>query len=85
MGSANQRRQAGFRNNVPALLSAPVELWTYNLHKRRINKILENFRLCLIQRTLEELPDFEVMTWQLCRMLRSALNCFQVTRFCVQK
>lgn len=47
--------------------------------------ILENFRLCLIQRTLEELPDFEVMTWQLCRMLRSALNCFQVTRFCVQK
>ena len=24
MGSANQRRQAGFRNNVPALLSAPV-------------------------------------------------------------
>ena len=47
--------------------------------------ILENFRLCLIQRTLEELPDFEVMTWQLCSMLRSALNCFQVTRFCVQK
>ena len=47
--------------------------------------ILENFRLCLIQRTLEELPDFEVMTWQLCRMLRSALNCFQVTRFRVQK
>ena len=51
----------------------------------RIYLILENFRLCLIQRTLEELPDFEVMTWQLCRMLRSALNCFQVTRFCVQK
>lgn len=50
-----------------------------------ISVILENFRLCLIQRTLEELPDFEVMTWQLCRMLRSALNCFQVTRFCVQK
>ena len=50
-----------------------------------IFEILENFRLCLIQRTLEELPDFEVMTWQLCRMLRSALNCFQVTRFCVQK
>ena len=53
--------------------------------KQTISVILENFRLCLIQRTLEELPDFEVMTWQLCRMLRSALNCFQVTRFCVQK
>lgn len=53
--------------------------------KQTIYVILENFRLCLIQRTLEELPDFEVMTWQLCRMLRSALNCFQVTRFCVQK
>lgn len=53
--------------------------------KQIIDVILENFRLCLIQRTLEELPDFEVMTWQLCRMLRSALNCFQVTRFCVQK
>ena len=53
--------------------------------KQLISIILENFRLCLIQRTLEELPDFEVMTWQLCRMLRSALNCFQVTRFCVQK
>lgn len=53
--------------------------------KQTIDVILENFRLCLIQRTLEELPDFEVMTWQLCRMLRSALNCFQVTRFCVQK
>ena len=52
---------------------------------QRFIVILENFRLCLIQRTLEELPDFEVMTWQLCRMLRSALNCFQVTRFCVQK
>lgn len=42
--------------------------------------ILENFRLCLIQRTLEELPDFEVMTWQLCHLLRSALNCVQKTR-----
>lgn len=52
---------------------------------QNVSGILENFRLCLIQRTLEELPDFEVMTWQLCRMLRSALNCFQVTRFCVQK
>ena len=42
----NQRRQAGFRNNVPALLSAPVELWTYNLHKRRINKRLYSGSLC---------------------------------------
>ena len=56
-----------------------------NFNQQEIFVILENFRLCLIQRTLEELPDFEVMTWQLCRMLRSALNCFQVTRFCVQK
>lgn len=56
-----------------------------NFNQQEISVILENFRLCLIQRTLEELPDFEVMTWQLCRMLRSALNCFQVTRFCVQK
>ena len=55
------------------------------MNKQYFLVILENFRLCLIQRTLEELPDFEVMTWQLCRMLRSALNCFQVTRFCVQK
>ena len=35
-----------FRNNVPALLSAPVELWTYNLHKRRINKRLYSGSLC---------------------------------------
>lgn len=26
-----------------------------------------------------ELPIFEVMTWQLCHLLRFALNCFQVT------
>lgn len=57
----------------------------YYLQMQDFLVILENFRLCLIQRTLEELPDFEVMTWQLCSMLRSALNCFQVTRFCVQK
>ena len=60
-------------------------LLIFNLKTTTFFVILENFRLCLIQRTLEELPDFEVMTWQLCRMLRSALNCFQVTRFCVQK
>ena len=53
--------------------------------KQTISVILENFRLCLIQRTLGELPNFEVMTWQLCNLLRSTLNCFQVTRFCVQK
>lgn len=28
---------------------------------------------------------FEVMTWQRYNLLRSTLNCFQVTRFCVQK
>ena len=43
--------------------------------------ILENFCLCLIQRTLGELPNFGVMIWQLYYMLRSALICFQVTRF----
>ena len=32
--------------DVPALLSAPVELWTYNLHKRRINKRLYSGSLC---------------------------------------
>lgn len=44
-------------------------------------RILENFCLCLIQRTLGELPNFGVMIWQLYYMLRSALICFQVTRF----
>lgn len=62
-----------------------IDIPVYLLNRQGFVVILENFRLCLIQRTLEELPDFEVMTWQLCRMLRSALNCFQVTRFCVQK
>lgn len=70
--------------NFRALLSIDSGANLVN-SKQAIGVILENFRLCLIQRTLEELPDFEVMTWQLCRMLRSALNCFQVTRFCVQK
>ena len=46
-----------------------------------ISLILENFCLCLIQRTLGELPNFGVMIWQLYYMLRSALICFQVTRF----
>lgn len=41
--------------------------------------ILENFCYCLIQKTLGELPDFEVMTWQLCNLLRSTLNCLQGT------
>lgn len=49
-------------------------LWTFFV-------ILENFCLCLIQRTLGELPNFGVMIWQLYYMLRSALICFQVTRF----
>ena len=35
--------------------------------------ILENFCLCLIQRTLGELPNFEVMIWQPCYFLRSSL------------
>ena len=71
--------KAAVRNRGPKPLRRGTEQF------RIFFVILENFRLCLIQRTLEELPDFEVMTWQLCRMLRSALNCFQVTRFCVQK
>lgn len=49
--------------------------------KQTIYVILENFCLCLIQRTLGELPNFGVMIWQLYYMLRSALICFQVTRF----
>ena len=49
--------------------------------QKTISIILENFCLCLIQRTLGELPNFGVMIWQLYYMLRSALICFQVTRF----
>lgn len=49
--------------------------------RKDIPLILENFCLCLIQRTLGELPNFGVMIWQLYYMLRSALICFQVTRF----
>lgn len=73
------------------MISPTPTTFSFHFHRtlfaknKKVCVILENFRLCLIQRTLEELPDFEVMTWQLCRMLRSALNCFQVTRFCVQK
>lgn len=26
-----------------------------------------------------ELPDFEVMIWQLCYLQRSAMNCVQIT------
>ena len=47
--------------------------------------ILENFRQCLIQRTLGELPIFEVMTWQLCNLLRSTLNCLQGTLILLQR
>lgn len=43
--------------------------------------ILENFCLCLIQRTLGELPDFEVMIWQLCHLQRFALICFSSNSF----
>lgn len=41
--------------------------------------ILENFCYCLIQKTLGELPDFEVMTWQLCHLQHSAMICVQIT------
>lgn len=47
--------------------------------------ILENFCYCLIQKTLGELPDFEVMTWQLCNLLRSTLNCLQGTLILLQR
>ena len=60
-------------NYYPALIAASNALIIY--------VILENFCLCLIQRTLGELPNFGVMIWQLYYMLRSALICFQVTRF----
>ena len=52
-------------------------IWAFSI----FSLILENFCLCLIQRTLGELPNFGVMIWQLYYMLRSALICFQVTRF----
>lgn len=42
--------------------------------------ILESSCQSLIQRALGELPIFQVMTWQQCYILRSTLNCFQVTR-----
>ena len=64
-----------------------------DLHKfavsRLVNQfffvILENFCYCLIQKTLGELPDFEVMTWQLCNLLRSTLNCLQGTLILLQR
>ena len=42
---------------------------------------LESSCLCLIQRTLGELPDFEVMIWQLCHLQRFALICFSSNSF----
>ncbi len=44
--------------------------------KLKFSVILEDFSYCLIQRTLGELPNFEVMTWQLCYLQRFAMNCF---------
>lgn len=32
-------------------------------------------------RDLEELPCFGVMIWQLCHLLRSAMNCIQITLY----
>lgn len=66
--------------NFRALLSIDSGVNLVN-SKQAIGVILENFCLCLIQRTLGELPNFGVMIWQLYYMLRSALICFQVTRF----
>ena len=47
-----------------------------SLLSQDFNVILEDFSQCLIQRTLRELHIFEVMTWQPCNLLHSALNCF---------
>lgn len=47
-----------------------------SLLSQDFNVILEDFSQCLIQRTLRELHIFEVMTWQPCYLLHSALNCF---------
>ena len=58
-----------------------IDIPVYLLNRQGFFVILENFCLCLIQRTLGELPNFGVMIWQLYYMLRSALICFQVTRF----
>lgn len=58
-----------------------VDLYNRGEYVQAFTLILENFCLCLIQRTLGELPNFGVMIWQLYYMLRSALICFQVTRF----
>ena len=43
--------------------------------KKYFYVILESSCLCLIQRALGELPVFEVMTWQLCYLLRPAMIC----------
>ena len=52
-----------------------------SLLSQDFNVILEDFSQCLIQRTLGELPNFEVMTWQLCHLLRSALICVSSNSF----
>lgn len=66
---------------IKPFLFFPEKSVGYFIAEQNIYVILENFCLCLIQRTLGELPNFGVMIWQLYYMLRSALICFQVTRF----
>ena len=70
--------------NFRALLSIDSGANLVN-SKQAIFVILENFCYCLIQKTLGELPDFEVMTWQLCNLLRSTLNCLQGTLILLQR
>lgn len=70
--------------NFRALLSIDSGANLVN-SKQAICVILENFCYCLIQKTLGELPDFEVMTWQLCNLLRSTLNCLQGTLILLQR
>ena len=62
-----------------------IDIPVYLLNRQGFVVILENFCYCLIQKTLGELPDFEVMTWQLCNLLRSTLNCLQGTLILLQR
>ena len=63
----------------------PVFFFCFIGQPKSFSVILENFCYCLIQKTLGELPDFEVMTWQLCNLLRSTLNCLQGTLILLQR
>ena len=58
-----------------------IDIPVYLLNRQGFDVNLESSCLCLIQRTLGELPDFEVMIWQLCHLQRFALICFSSNSF----